>query len=54
MAGLLGRCADGHLFIWDLALAGVPPLAGSSRGTVPGVWEAHLAGPFLMLALTAF
>jgi len=38
-----------------LALAGVPPLAGYSprRPVLSGVWEAHLTGPLLMLALTA-
>ena len=41
--------------IGTLALAGVPPLAGfySKEAILGGVWEAHLTGPFLMLALTA-
>ena len=41
--------------IGTLALAGVPPLAGfySKEAVLGGVWEAHLTGPFLMLALTA-
>src|SRR5207253_1574862 len=32
-----------------------PPLAGffSKEAVLGGVWEAHLTGPFLMLALTA-
>jgi NADH-quinone oxidoreductase subunit L len=42
--------------VGTLALAGVPPLAGffSKEAVLGGVWEAHLTGPFLMLALTAF
>ena len=41
--------------VGTLALAGVPPLAGffSKEAVLGGVWEAHLTGPFLMLALTA-
>jgi NADH-quinone oxidoreductase subunit L len=41
--------------VGTLALAGVPPLAGfySKEAVLAGVWEAHLTGPFLMLALTA-
>jgi NADH-quinone oxidoreductase subunit L len=41
--------------VGSLALAGVPPLAGffSKEAVLGGVWEAHLTGPFLMLALTA-
>ncbi len=41
--------------VGTLALAGVPPLAGfySKEAVLGGVWEAHLKGPFLMLALTA-
>jgi len=41
--------------VGTLALAGVPPLAGfySKEAVLGGVWEAHLMGPFLMLALTA-
>jgi NADH-quinone oxidoreductase subunit L len=41
--------------VGTLALAGVPPLAGffSKEAVLGGVWEAQLAGPFLMLALTA-
>ena len=41
--------------VGTLALAGVPPLAGffSKEAVLSGVWEAHLTGPFLMLALTA-
>jgi len=40
--------------VGTLALAGVPPLAGfySKEAVLGGVWEAHLTGPFLMLALT--
>jgi NADH-quinone oxidoreductase subunit L len=41
--------------VGTLALAGIPPLAGffSKEAVLGGVWEAHLTGPFLMLALTA-
>jgi NADH-quinone oxidoreductase subunit L len=40
--------------VGTLALAGVPPLAGfySKEAVLGGVWETHLTGPFLMLALT--
>src|SRR6266852_5410712 len=40
--------------VGTLALAGVPPFAGfySKEAVLGGVWEAHLTGPFLMLALT--
>jgi NADH-quinone oxidoreductase subunit L len=41
--------------VGTLALAGAPPLAGffSKEAVLGGVWEAHLTGPFLLLALTA-
>jgi NADH-quinone oxidoreductase subunit L len=41
--------------VGTLALAGVPPLAGffSKEAVLGGVWDSHLIGPFLMLALTA-
>jgi NADH-quinone oxidoreductase subunit L len=56
MGGLLRAMPQtGIVFVvGTLALAGVPPLAGfySKEAVLGGVWEAHLTGPFLMLALT--
>jgi NADH-quinone oxidoreductase subunit L len=56
--GGLGRAMPHTAVVFvvgTLALAGVPPLAGffSKEAVLGGVWEAHLTGPFLMLALTA-
>jgi NADH-quinone oxidoreductase subunit L len=42
--------------VGTLALAGVWPFAGffSKEAVLAGVWEGHMTGPFLLLALTAF
>jgi NADH-quinone oxidoreductase subunit L len=57
--GRLGRAMPQTAVVFlvgTLALAGVPPLSGfvSKEAILAAVWQAGLAGPFLLLALTVF